>query len=134
MAALPYSANNYLKRTVSTLSLNPFVGAVVAKTGPMTKLSSPYKWYDQHGVVWSNTSGTLSGVVSDNGTPVSHALVRCYYRPGGQLIASTWTASDGSFSFPGLDATDTTAFFVIAFDPDGGTQYNAIIFDRLTPV
>jgi hypothetical protein len=80
----------------------------------------------------AGVSGTISGVVTDGGTPVSRCVVRLYYRATGAYVRSTFTDSSGAFSFTGLDTADTKAFFCIAFDPEGGTQYNAIIFDRLT--
>lgn len=81
-----------------------------------------------------SANGAISGTVTENGTPVSHAAVRLYYRQTGQLISSAWSAADGTFSFSELESGDSAGYYVIAFDPDGGMQHNAIVFDRMTPV
>lgn len=70
--------------------------------------------------------GTISGTVSENGTPVQ-TTVRVYLRSTGVLIEETTSAADGSFSFM-LD--DSNEYYVIALD----TPYNALIFDKVVPV
>jgi hypothetical protein len=80
-------------------------------------------------------AGAIIGKVSENGGgAVSGAVVRLYLRSTGALLASTTTNSVGYYWFTALDHTDTANFFVVAFDPAGGTQYNAEILDLLTPV
>jgi hypothetical protein len=79
-------------------------------------------------------TGILSGAVTTLDAPTERIIVRAYYRPNGFYIDATLTTSDGLFSFPQLDTSDAGNYFVIAFDNDSGVQYNAIIFDRLTPV
>lgn len=78
--------------------------------------------------------GVLAGTVTENGTPIPYAVVAVYYRPTMQLITAVRCDASGTFSVPRLDPADTQAYFVVAFDPDGGTLYNALIYDRLTPV
>ena len=80
------------------------------------------------------TNGKIAGVVLEGATPVPSCTVRLYDRPTGALLSSEVTGVHGNFLFSGLDETLTTNYFVVAFDPDGGTQYNAIVFDRLSPV
>jgi hypothetical protein len=87
---------------------------------------------------WCNTDvlGTLSGTFKINTVPVYRGLVMLGYRPSGQIIKTTRTAADGSFSFSGLDRTVTVdnGYFAIAIDPNGlGTQYDSQILDRLIP-
>jgi hypothetical protein len=82
----------------------------------------------------TDSTGSLSGVVEEAATPLSRCMVRVYYRPTGTLIRSAVTEADGSFELPGLNPGDVQNYFVVAFDPAGGTQYNALIFDRLTAV
>jgi hypothetical protein len=106
---------------------------------PSARATSPSKrtyvvFWDGFSRVSTSTAGALTGVVEESGTPIARAMVRVYHRPSGALIRSVLTESDGSFSLPGLDPTDTQNYFAIAFDPTGGTQYNALIFDRLTAV
>lgn len=81
-----------------------------------------------------SVAGSLSGTVTESNTPVPNAWVYCYYRANGNLIDRVKTNAAGQFSFYRLDPTDTNDYFVVALDPDGGVQYNALIFDRLTPV
>lgn len=80
-----------------------------------------------------DTTGTLSGLVTEGGTGVPFCVVRLYYRPTGQMIAQTHSDSGGLFTFTGLQV-GVADYYVLALDPDGGTQYNAVIFDRLSPV
>lgn len=84
-------------------------------------------------LIQTPANGALSGVVKESAVPVAYALVRLYWRPSGDLIAQTKTGVNGAFSFVNLDPT-TNNYYVVALDPDSGVQYNAIIFDRLTPV
>lgn len=113
---------------------------IVTYTAPPTgKTATPNRrtyvvFWDGLVSVTKSTVGALSGVVEESAVPLSRCMVRVYYRPSGQLIRSVLTAANGSFTVPGLDPTDTQNYFAIAFDPAGGTQYNAIIFDRLTAV
>jgi|GEM_PF-3900234 len=78
-------------------------------------------------------SGQLSGVVKQAGTPVSGRWVRLYYRKTGGLIGSVQSGVNGEFSFGGLDPG--AQYFVIAFDDlNQAPDFNAVIFDLLTPV
>lgn len=84
-------------------------------------------------------TGTLYGVVLENGVPVPYAKVYLYFRRTGERISTTLTNPDGSFSFIGLDPTtpadpDQGKYFIVALDPDGGVRYNALIYDRVVPV
>lgn len=78
-------------------------------------------------------TGALSGVVTVDGAPVPHCTVRLYYRPNGLLIDAVRAGADGAFTFTGLEAGQSL-YYVVAFDPDGGTVYNARILDRVAPV
>lgn len=79
-------------------------------------------------------NGVISGIVTEDGDPVPHCLVRLYDRATGLLMESTFSDGLGLFSFTGYDQTIPNAFFAVAFDPAGGVNYNALIYDRLTPV
>jgi hypothetical protein len=80
------------------------------------------------------TAGKIAGTVREGATPVAACTVRLYDRTTGNLISSQSTGAYGEFLFSALDETQTENFFVVALDPAGGTQYNAMIYDRLTPV
>lgn len=77
-------------------------------------------------------SGSITGVVKEGITNLNRAVVYLYYRPTGYLIAKVLTDQNGQFQFNGLDVNKND-YFVVALDPDGGTQYNALIYDRVTP-
>lgn len=113
-----------------------------AASGAITARKEPIKFYALWMPFWVTTpplingtgDATIGGAVTDAGSPVSHCMVRLYYRPTGTLIRSVFTDTSGLFSFTGLNAADTQNYFAVAFDPEGGVQYNAIIFDRLSAV
>lgn len=82
-----------------------------------------------HGV---QTRRYVSGTVKQDTTLVSR-LVRAYNRATGEMLASgTSSGVDGTFS---LDVGPFTGkVFVIAFDDTGtAPDYNAAIFDLVTP-
>lgn len=81
----------------------------------------------------ASMAGYFSGTVTENGSAVSFARVFVFHRKTGICTTATWTDASGNFAATGLDDLDSLNYFVVALDPDGGTQYNAIIFDRLTP-
>lgn len=108
-------------------------GKVVARAGQLQAKYLYVPFWNANNLAAIGT-GVLSGVVNDSAVPVPRCMVRLYYRPTGVLIRSAFTDAAGAFVFTALDPTDMQNYFVIAFDPAGGTQYNAIIFDRLTAV
>lgn len=75
---------------------------------------------------------SFSGTVIANGQPVPDCVVRLYHRASGLPLDFARTAANGTYSFHNLYGA-SEAYFVVAFDPDSGTQYNAVIHDRLTP-
>lgn len=75
---------------------------------------------------------TLSGVVLNAAGEGCARLVCAYRRDTGALIGSTTShATTGVFSISSSYAGEC---FVVALDDDAGTDYNALIFDRVTPV
>ena len=73
---------------------------------------------------------SVSGTITEGGAPVART-VRAYNRATGELISETVsTASDGAYS---LVTTAVTEVFVVAFDDVAGTDYNAVILDKITP-
>ena len=83
---------------------------------------------------WNTPNGSISGTVTENSVPVPRCIVKLYFRSTGDYIEQQITSAAGTFTFTGISTAETNGFFVVALDPDGGVQYNAIIFDRLTPV
>lgn len=73
----------------------------------------------------------IEGIVTAGGSPVTSCVVRLYDRTTGNQVDDTTTNGSGFYSFTGL-AADSEKYFVIAFDPSGGTSYNLGCLDRLT--
>lgn len=78
-------------------------------------------------------AGSFSGSVQEAGVPVPNCVVRCYERKSGLLIREVRTNAAGMFSIPNVQR-GSSDHYVIALDPDGGAVYNALIFDRVSPV
>ena len=75
-------------------------------------------------------TGVISGTVKVLGVLQNKARVSLYYRKTGQLIQSTFTDSNGVFSFAcGLNRNVSDYYAVAITDQ----PYNAQVFDKLTP-
>lgn len=57
--------------------------------------------------------------------------VRLFGRQSGRLLRETWSAADGSYSFPNI-AYRYQGYFVVAYD-HGDSPLNAAIADLVTP-
>ncbi|QZI85843.1 hypothetical protein CPT_Suso_040 [Stenotrophomonas phage Suso] len=68
-----------------------------------------------------------------NDTPIYLCRVRLHYRPNGVAIATTKTDRNGFYRFDDL-MPDIAYYYVVAFDPDGGVNQNAVILDKLSTV
>lgn len=78
-------------------------------------------------------AGVFSGSVREAGVAVPNCLVRVYQRINGRMITEVRTDGAGNFTVPGM-RQGVNDHYVIALDPDGGALYNALIFDRVSPV
>lgn len=79
-------------------------------------------------------SYTLAGIVTENNTILQNIMVRLYDRKTGHLVSSQLTSVYGSFIFRNLKL-EASNYFVVAFDNlNNSPDYNALIFDLLTPV
>lgn len=90
---------------------------------------------EAHGVTgmqYSHGAGqkTLSGTVAGDQTDFTQVVVRAYRKSTGKLASEVRPEANGAFSMP-VDG-DPQQFFVVAFDPVGGEEFNALIFDRIT--
>lgn len=82
-------------------------------------------------VTIENTSGTLSGTVTESNTNrLAHHTVYLYHRPTGRLISKTTTNSNGDFEFRNLPPNISALFFAVCKTDD--YPYNAVILDKLT--
>ena len=73
----------------------------------------------------------LSGTVAGNQSDFTQVIVRAYRKSSGKLAGEVRPAANGAFSVQ-VDG-DVQQFYIIAFDPVGGEEFNAVIFDRITP-
>lgn len=152
MALAPYTCTSDFSPGNFKLPAVNYAAPIKAQSNITPSFGSALKWYAPLGIVpdlktipvqqtgFGPTNGTMSGTVTDISVPVANVVVRCYYRPTGQLIQTAGTNASGVFTFTNLDPTDTQNYFVVAFEPNSrdagwsGNQYNAVIFDLLTPV
>lgn len=74
----------------------------------------------------------LSGTVSVLGVGTAGLVVRAFRRDNGALLGETVSGAGGVFTLPLVGFTGEA--MVVAYDADGGTEYNAVVFDRVLPV
>ena len=77
----------------------------------------------------ADTLGVIEGNVTKEGSIMPYAAVHLYYRPNGMLLAKTFSDSNGHYRFNNLQR-GTSDYFAVAYL----TPYNAMVFDRLTPI
>lgn len=87
-----------------------------------------------HFLQYSSGAGVkkLSGTVAGNQTDFTQVIVRAYRKSSGRMAGEVRPKANGAFSVE-VDG-DPNEFFIIAFDPAGGEDFNAIIFDKVTTV
>lgn len=62
--------------------------------------------------------------------PIQGACVRLHHRLSGYVVAQLLTDVNGAATFTEIPA-ELNSYYAIAFDPEGGVVYNAVIFDRV---
>jgi hypothetical protein len=72
----------------------------------------------------------LTGTVTELGTAGAYR-VRLFDRVSGRCLRETWSAPDGSYSFPAI-AYRLNGYFIVAYD-HGNSPLNAAIADLVTP-
>lgn len=75
----------------------------------------------------------ISGTVTENGSPLSGitvVLLDSGIVP--RALQRQVTDGSGNYAFNGL--TNGAEYSVVAYDPSGGTNYKALIYDKVTPV
>jgi hypothetical protein len=70
-----------------------------------------------------DVGGVISGTVLVSGIPRAGVSVGLFYRPSMRLIERAITASDGTYSFNGLDRSDLESFTVLAQDPNDAAPF-----------
>lgn len=74
------------------------------------------------------TIPVISGTVIDDAGAAAARTVRLYRRDTGALVATT-TSTGGAFAFSNPENLE---YYVVALDDASGTQYNALIYDKIT--
>ena len=72
----------------------------------------------------------LEGTLS----PMPRRKVVLHRRSTSEVVAVSYSASDGSFTIPSTLRLHSELHFVVAFDSEGNDGRNALIVDRVTPV
>jgi len=81
-------------------------------------------------IVIETAAGSISGTVTEEGANVQRTI-RAYLRSDGHLVDEVISNTDGTFT---LYTETLDEHYVIALDDTGdATDYNALIFDRITP-
>lgn len=74
----------------------------------------------------------LTGTVKDDANTLCARTVRAYRRSNGALVGSVVSnAVTGAYS---INTQTTDAHTVIVLDDDAGTQYNALVLDKVMPI
>ena len=84
--------------------------------------------------VRNQPTSCVSGQVREEGVPVGRRTVRMHLRDTGALINQVFSQTNGTFSMATLRTLEGAETYVIALDDDSGTAFNALIYDRITPV
>lgn len=80
------------------------------------------------------TLPTITGVVSDDTGANAARTVRLYKRSDGSLVASTTSnGTTGVYTFNTGLPVIPTEHYVVCLDDASGTQYNALILDKVVP-
>lgn len=83
--------------------------------------------HDEYRFYTRPTNNTVSGVLKELGVVKAGCKIRLYDEANGELLGTTTSAGDGTFSIPALGRSKV---YVVAFD----SPYNSLVFDNITPV
>ena len=79
--------------------------------------------------------GTVRGIVKDAAGAFAKRLVRAYHRETGAYSGAAFSnATTGAYSINTNLQYVLTEHIVVEFDDAAGDQYNARVFDRVTPI
>lgn len=74
-------------------------------------------------------TGTISGQIQEDGTPVSGKHVYLFYRPLNRLIIHTISDSNGNYTFTGLEP-NSNQYYVVSLN-NLPLSYDAVIHDTI---
>lgn len=112
------SSRAYLAGYIADLEVAKGVGW---RTANFTPPAAPFLEY----------AGQLSGTVRDDAGALCARTVRAYLRSSGALVGST--TSDAGTGIYSINTQTLAEHTVVALDDASGTQYNALVLDRITP-
>lgn len=128
-------------RTGSSSLKHLIHGDVMAALGTLVTTYFPPPYLGKHvttefgserEVFGADCNGVIPGIVVVSGVPVPYADVWLFHRGSKIPIRRTVSSAMGEFSFHDLYGR-ASAYFAVAFDPEGGEVFNALIYDQLTP-
>lgn len=121
--------------------LSVYAATNAAATGARTSLVASGSWlvYTRGALasgsyIINPTLGYIAGTVTELTVPVANAMVVAYDRRSLLPVAKTFSNADGTFQFKSIFDVAYRDYFVVAFDPEGGTSYNALIYDKVQAV
>ena len=79
----------------------------------------------------SDSEGSISVTVRVEGAIQAGMLAKCVHRRTNTVVNYAKTDVNGQITFSDLNRNATGEYYVIAFSED---DYNALIYDKLTPV
>ena len=79
----------------------------------------------------SDSEGSISVTVKVEGVIQAGMLVKCIHRRTNTMVNYGETDANGQITFSDLNRDAIGEYYVIAFS---GDDYNALIYDKLTPV
>lgn len=88
---------------------------------------------DWVGATYIFPAHTISGTVRDDTGAGVRRQIRVYLRSTGALVAEGFSRADGTYEIPVSFPLEGQPHMVVFLDDDAGTQYNALVLDRLTP-
>jgi hypothetical protein len=80
------------------------------------------------------TDGYISGTTIDETAAVMpDVLITCLWNKNMAIVCTTKSNSSGVWQVNGLDPDDTYGYTIIAQDPETGTVYNTVSYDKIIP-
>lgn len=79
-----------------------------------------------------DAKGQIPFTVTESGNRRAYWKVCLYDRVSGQLLDTQWSDANGDGVFRNTALDTPNRYLIVAYDPDGGTQYNVVAFDRVT--
>ena len=112
---------------VLTLAPPPPVATMRQPLLPLVRVTQP--WFGEG--LHDDTLGEIKVTVAVEGVAQANMVVRCIHRPTTAVVDRGRTDVNGEITFVNLNRNAIGEYYVIAFSDD---DYNALVYDKLTPV